>query len=40
VDILPTFAALIELPIPSGEIDGRCIDLEPGIVDSCAFERH
>ena len=30
VDILPTLAALIELPVPSAEIDGRCIDLDAG----------
>ncbi|MDB6159553.1 MAG: type phosphodiesterase/nucleotide pyrophosphatase [Gammaproteobacteria bacterium] len=40
VDILPTLAALIELPVPSAEIDGRCIDLDAGAADSCAFERH
>ncbi|TLY81272.1 MAG: alkaline phosphatase family protein, partial [Gammaproteobacteria bacterium] len=40
VDILPTLAALIELPVPSAEIDGRCIDLDAGPRDSCAFERH
>jgi predicted AlkP superfamily pyrophosphatase or phosphodiesterase len=40
VDILPTLAALIELPVPSAEIDGRCIDLDAGTGDSCAFERH
>src|SRR5258707_1199505 len=40
VDILPTLAALIELPVPSAEIDGRCINLDAGTGDSCAFERH
>jgi len=40
VDILPTLAALIELPVPSAEIDGRCINLDAGRGDSCAFERH
>ena len=35
VDILPTLAALISLPIPVGEIDGRCIDLDSGSGDSC-----
>jgi hypothetical protein len=36
VDILPTLAALIRLPIPPSEIDGRCIDLDAGPADSCA----
>lgn len=39
VDILPTLAALIELPVPSAEIDGRCIDLNAGTGNSCSFER-
>ncbi len=39
VDILPTLAALIHLPIPSAEIDGRCIDLDRGIADTCSYER-
>jgi arylsulfatase A-like enzyme len=40
VDILPTLAALIQLPVPSAEIDGRCIDLDPGAADSCVLEPH
>jgi len=36
VDILPTLAALINLPVPKGEIDGRCLDLIAGEGDSCA----
>jgi len=35
VDIMPTLAALIGLTIPAGEIDGRCIDLDPGPRDTC-----
>lgn len=35
VDILPTLAALVGLPIPQAEIDGRCIDLDPGADDTC-----
>ena len=35
VDILPTLAALIGLPIPSGEIDGHCIDLDAGPGTTC-----
>ncbi|KQN09937.1 alkaline phosphatase [Sphingobium sp. Leaf26] len=36
VDILPTLAALIKLPVPKDEIDGRCLDLIAGNGDSCA----
>jgi predicted AlkP superfamily pyrophosphatase or phosphodiesterase len=36
VDILPTLAALINLPVSKGEIDGRCLDLIVGEGDSCA----
>jgi hypothetical protein len=36
VDILPSLAALIGLPVPKGEIDGRCLDLVAGDGDSCA----
>jgi hypothetical protein len=35
VDIMPTLAALIGLSIPAGEIDGHCIDLDPGARDTC-----
>ena len=35
VDILPTLAALIALPVPSDEIDGRCIDLDPTASSTC-----
>ncbi|HKX22157.1 MAG TPA: alkaline phosphatase family protein [Rhizorhapis sp.] len=34
-DILPTLAAQIGLTVPSGEIDGRCLDLDQGAEDSC-----
>ncbi len=36
VDILPTLASLIALPVPKAEIDGRCLDLDPGPADTCA----
>lgn len=36
VDIMPTLAALIGLPVPREEIDGRCLDLIAGPGDSCA----
>lgn len=36
VDIMPTLAALIRLPVPKAEIDGRCLDLVAGEGDSCA----
>ncbi len=35
-DILPTLAALINLPVPKDQIDGRCLDLIAGEGDSCA----
>ena len=35
-DIMPTLAALIGLPVPRDEIDGRCLDLIAGAGDSCA----
>ncbi len=33
VDIAPTLAATIGLPIPG--VDGRCLDLDPGPADTC-----
>ncbi|MET0307615.1 MAG: alkaline phosphatase family protein [Sphingomonas sp.] len=35
VDIAPTLAALIHVPVPV-EIDGRCLDLDAGTGDICA----
>ena len=35
VDILPTLAALIGLAVPAAEIDGRCLDLDPGAGTTC-----
>jgi hypothetical protein len=35
VDILPTLAAQINLPVPKTEIDGRCLDLTIGGPNSC-----
>ncbi|MEH3105733.1 MAG: alkaline phosphatase family protein [Sphingomonas fennica] len=35
VDILPTLAALVRLPVPAAEIDGRCLDLDPGPGTTC-----
>ena len=40
VDIMPTLAALIQLPIPAAEIDGRCIGLGGGKGNTCGFARH
>lgn len=34
-DILPTLAALIDLPIDTKEIDGRCLDLDAGKGTTC-----
>lgn len=35
VDILPTLASFIRLPVRANEIDGRCIDLEIGTKKNC-----
>lgn len=35
VDIMPTLAALIELPVTPGSIDGRCLDLDAGPSITC-----
>lgn len=35
VDILPTLASLISLPVDAGKIDGRCLDLLSGPESSC-----
>lgn len=35
VDIMPTLAALIGLPLAPGSIDGRCLDLVAGPASSC-----
>ncbi|WP_294262799.1 alkaline phosphatase family protein [uncultured Sphingomonas sp.] len=36
VDIMPSFAALVGLPLKPGDVDGRCLDLDAGAGDSCA----
>ncbi len=35
IDILPTLASLIDLPVPAAEIDGRCLDLVAGPATNC-----
>jgi predicted AlkP superfamily pyrophosphatase or phosphodiesterase len=35
VDILPTLAGTIGLAVPKAEIDGRCLDLDPGEGSTC-----
>ena len=35
VDILPTLAALVGLPIDPASVDGRCLDLEAGPASTC-----
>jgi predicted AlkP superfamily pyrophosphatase or phosphodiesterase len=35
VDIMPTLAALIGLPLAPGSVDGRCLDLDAGPESSC-----
>ncbi len=39
VDIMPTLAALIGLPLAPGSIDGRCLDLIEGPESSCPAGR-
>ncbi len=34
-DIMPTLASLIALPVPAGEIDGRCLDIIAGNKSNC-----
>jgi len=36
VDIAPTLAALIGLPVPAGAFDGRCLDIDGGPANICA----
>ena len=35
VDILPTLAGFVGLKVPAAEIDGRCLDLDPGPETTC-----
>jgi len=35
VDIAPTLAGLIHLPLAAGEVDGRCLDLDAGTGTTC-----
>ncbi len=35
VDIAPTLAALIGLPLKPGDVDGRCLDLAAGVANTC-----
>ena len=36
VDIMPTLAGLIGLPLAPGSVDGRCLDLVTGPETSCS----
>ncbi|MFD1612944.1 alkaline phosphatase family protein [Sphingomonas tabacisoli] len=36
VDIMPTLASLIGLPVPPNEIDGRCLDLDASEASNCS----
>lgn len=38
VDIMPTLAGLVGLPIKPGEIDGHCRDLDPGPGSTCPVD--
>ncbi|MBR0552400.1 alkaline phosphatase family protein [Stakelama marina] len=35
VDIMPSLAALVKLPLKPGDVDGRCLDLDAGEGNSC-----
>ena len=35
VDIAPTLAGIIGLPVKPGDMDGRCLDVSAGAPDSC-----
>ena len=35
VDIAPTLAATIGFPLGAPQVDGRCLDLDPGVGDTC-----
>jgi predicted AlkP superfamily pyrophosphatase or phosphodiesterase len=35
VDIMPTLASFIGLPVPASEIDGRCLDVDAGAESNC-----
>lgn len=39
VDIAPTLAALIGLPVPAGAFDGRCLDLDAGTGTTCGAAK-
>ena len=35
VDIAPTLAAILDIDVPAGEFDGRCLDIDGGTADIC-----
>ncbi|ART92867.1 alkaline phosphatase [Zymomonas mobilis] len=35
VDIMPSLAALLQIPLQKGEVDGRCLDLDPTEATTC-----
>ncbi len=35
VDIAPSLAALLHVPVPAGSFDGRCLDLDGGVGNTC-----
>lgn len=36
VDIAPTLAAILRLPVPDGAFDGRCLDIDGSAANTCA----
>jgi predicted AlkP superfamily pyrophosphatase or phosphodiesterase len=35
IDIMPSLAALVGFPLKPGDVDGRCLDLDGGVGDTC-----
>lgn len=38
VDIMPSLAALLQIPLKKGEVDGRCLDLDPTTATTCSIK--
>lgn len=39
VDIAPTLVAMLGLPVPAGTFDGRCLDLDAGVGNTCGATK-
>lgn len=38
VDIMPTLATLLQIPLKKGDVDGRCLDLDPTTTTTCPIQ--